>query len=119
MTKSARCSVSRSPAAYLPRISSWTMRALVPYDSCYRARVIFGITHAVLVTQRFHLPRALYTCLQLGVDAVGLGTPDWGVYSSGVMAYYSVRESLATFKALWDLHITRPPPTFLGPFEGI
>jgi vancomycin permeability regulator SanA len=89
------------------------------YDSCYRARVIFGVTHAVLVTQRFHLSRALYTCLQLGVDAVGLGTPDWGVYSDGLMSYYSLRESLATLKALWELHITRPPPTFLGPYEGI
>jgi vancomycin permeability regulator SanA len=89
------------------------------YDSCYRARVIFGVTRAVVVTQRFHLSRALYTCLQLGVDAVGLGTPDWGVYSDGLMSYYSLRESLATLKALWELHITRPPPTFLGSFEGI
>jgi vancomycin permeability regulator SanA len=35
------------------------------------------------------------------------------------MSYYSLRESLATLKALWELHITRPPPTFLGSFEGI
>lgn len=89
------------------------------YDSCYRARVIFGITQAVLVTQRFHLPRALYTCLQLGVDAVGLGTRDWGVYSDGLMSFYSLRESLATIKALVEIHITHPLPTFLGAFEGI
>jgi vancomycin permeability regulator SanA len=89
------------------------------YDSCYRARVIFGVTHAVLVTQRFHLPRALYTCLQLGVDVVGLGTPDWGVYSDGLMSSYSLRESLATLNALWELHVTHPLPTFLGPFEGL
>lgn len=89
------------------------------YDSCYRAREIFGVTHAVLVTQRFHLPRALYTCLQLGVDVVGLGTPDWGLYSDGLMYYYSLRESLATLNALWELHVTRPTPSFLGPFEGI
>jgi vancomycin permeability regulator SanA len=32
------------------------------YESCYRAKAVFGITQAVLVTQNFHLPRAVYTC---------------------------------------------------------
>lgn len=41
------------------------------YDTCYRAREVFGLGEAVLVTQRYHLPRALYTCQSLGVDAVG------------------------------------------------
>jgi vancomycin permeability regulator SanA len=47
-----------------------------PYG--YPARVIFGVTPAVPATRRFHLPRALYTCLHLGVDAVDLH-PDWGL----------------------------------------
>ena len=89
------------------------------YESCYRAHEIFGLNEAVLVTQSFHLPRAVYTCRQLGVDAVGLGTPDWGNYRGALLVRYSVRESLATLKALWDVHIARPLPTFLGPFEGI
>lgn len=89
------------------------------YESCYRAREIFGVTRAVLVTQRYHLPRAIYTCRHLGIEAVGLGTPDWGVYSSHLMQRYTLREILATFKALWDVHITHPLPTFLGPYEGI
>ncbi len=89
------------------------------YESCYRAHHIFGLTDAVLVTQRFHLPRAIYTCSQLGVDAVGLGTPDWGAYRDALLVRYTLRESLATLKALWDVHVTRPLPTFLGPFEGI
>lgn len=89
------------------------------YDSCYRARVIFGVERAVLITQQFHLARAVYTCRQLGVDAVGLGTPDWEVYSARVVRYYTLREFLATLKALWQLHITHPLPTFLGPYEGI
>lgn len=83
---------------------------LSTYESCYRARTVFGIKRAVLVTQRFHLPRALYTCSQLGVDAVGLGTPDWGIYSDGLMLSYSVRESLASLKALWELHVSYPAP---------
>jgi vancomycin permeability regulator SanA len=89
------------------------------YESCYRARAIFGVAQAVLVTQRYHLPRAVYTCRALGVDAVGLGTPDWGTYTDGLMAEYSAREALSTLKALWQVHVLRPPPTFLGPFEGI
>lgn len=89
------------------------------YESCYRARAIFGVDRAVLVTQGFHLPRAVYTCRALGVDAVGLGTPDWGIYSDWLMRRYTVRESLATLKAVVDVHLTHPLPTFLGPFEGL
>lgn len=89
------------------------------YESCYRARAIFGVTRAVLVTQRYHLPRAVYTCTQLGIDAVGLGTPDWGIYPDSLLRLYTAREVLATWNALWQLHITQPLPTFLGPFEGI
>lgn len=89
------------------------------YESCYRAREIFGITHAVLVTQRFHLPRAVYTCHRMGIEAVGLGTPDWGKFRDDSMRYYTFREVLAGIKALWEVHISRPRPTFLGPFEGM
>ncbi|MGD1716003.1 SanA/YdcF family protein [Hydrocoleum sp. CS-953] len=89
------------------------------YESCYRAKEIFGITQAVLVTQNYHLPRAVYTCRQLGVDALGLGTPDWGKFRNDSMKRYSIRELLAVLKALLEVHITRPKPTFLGPFEGI
>ncbi len=88
------------------------------YESCYRARVIFGVTSAVVVTQQFHLPRAIYTCRELGIDVVGVGTRDWGVYSDDLMLAYTTREGLAILKALWELHITRPLPTFLGPYEG-
>jgi vancomycin permeability regulator SanA len=97
------------------------------YESCYRARDIFGVQEAVLVTQHYHLPRAVYTCRQLGVDAVGYGLPDWlhdranmpVRYSDREMVLYTAREVLATLKALWQVHVSRPLPTFLGPFEGI
>ena len=42
------------------------------YDSCYRARHIFGVRAAILIAQHFHLDCALYTCDRLGVDAVGV-----------------------------------------------
>ncbi len=89
------------------------------YESCYRAKEIFGITQAVLVTQNFHLARAVYTCRQLGIEAIGLGTPDWGKFRHKGMIRYSFREFFAVLKALWEVRVTRPEPTFLGPFEGI
>lgn len=89
------------------------------YESCYRANVIFGVKQAVVVTQNFHLPRAVYLCNQLGVDAVGLGTPDWESYRQKTVMRYTLREFISTIKALWQVHITRPQPTYLGPFEGI
>ncbi|HEY0739268.1 MAG TPA: ElyC/SanA/YdcF family protein [Herpetosiphonaceae bacterium] len=89
------------------------------YESCVRAKDIFGVAEAVLVTQRFHLPRAVYTCQVLGITAIGLGTPDWGTYREDLLLQYTFREALATIKALWEVHVTRPEPTFRGPFEGI
>lgn len=89
------------------------------YESCYRAKEIFGVQQAVLVTQNFHLHRAAYICNQLGVDSIGLGTPDWETYRSHTIFYYSFREFFSTLNALAEVHITRPKPTFLGPFEGI
>src|SRR5829696_5816342 len=42
------------------------------WDSCYRAREVFSLNEATLVTQRFHLPRAVHTCKELGVSPVGV-----------------------------------------------
>lgn len=94
------------------------------YESCYRAREIFGLQRAVLVSQQYHLPRAVYTCRQLGIDAVGYGVPywregQWGQSVPPVLMRYTWREWLATLNALLQVHITRPLPTFLGPFEGM
>ncbi len=86
------------------------------YDSCYRARAIFGVDRAILVTTRFHVPRAVYTCRRLGVRAVGVGAPDFGRYD-GDAPLWQVREAFAAAKALWQVHVTRPRPHFLGPRE--
>jgi vancomycin permeability regulator SanA len=79
------------------------------YDTCYRARDIFGLRQVILVTQKFHLDRALYTCNLLGVSAVG--TPaDLRQYRSSSLLYWSLREIPATLVALWEVHITKPLP---------
>jgi len=77
------------------------------YDTCYRARAIFGLTDAILVTQSFHLPRALYTCNHLGLDAVGYEA-DRQLYRNVSMLYWNLREMVATTAALWDVHVSHP-----------
>ncbi len=87
------------------------------YDTCYRAHAIFGVDRAILVTQRFHLPRALYLCNHLGVEAIGVAA-DQRTYRRGSVLYWNARELLATTAAFWDLYITRPLPV-LGQPEPI
>ncbi len=87
------------------------------YDTCYRARQIFGLKEAILVTQSFHLARALYTCNQLGVQAIGVPA-DQRYYRRGAQLYWQSREILATFVALLEIHFTRPEPV-LGQPEPI
>jgi vancomycin permeability regulator SanA len=84
------------------------------YDTCYRAKAIFGMTEAILVTQAFHLPRALYLCNQLGVDSVGVEA-DLRVYRKSSVLYWNMRELLATVTALWDVNISHPVPVLGKP----
>ena len=85
------------------------------YDSCLRAKEIWGIDKAILVTQEFHLPRALFTCNALGLESVGV-IADQQPY---IFAdYYKSREWFATYKALLDLYIWKPD-TIKGPSENL
>jgi vancomycin permeability regulator SanA len=85
------------------------------YDTCYRARAIFGVEQAILVTQRFHLARAIFTCRALGVDSVGFSA-DINIYRS--TSYYRLREGVASVAAWWDVKVLHPLPV-LGPREDI
>jgi len=84
------------------------------YDTCYRAKAVFGVTGAILVTQAFHLPRSLYLCNQLGVDSVGVDA-DLRVYRRSSLLYWNIRELLATAAALWDVNIGHPVPVLGDP----
>jgi len=84
------------------------------YDTCYRARDIFRVPEVVLVTNRYHLPRALLTCRRLGVDAIGYAA-DQRRYPCHELAWYWVREVPALWKAWMDLHITHPTPVLGEP----
>jgi len=87
------------------------------YDTCYRANVIFDVNEAVLVTQSFHLPRALLTCNLLGIKAVGVAA-DQSVHTLNHLFYWNLRELPATLTAFWDVFISHPLPV-LGKQEPI
>jgi vancomycin permeability regulator SanA len=79
------------------------------YDTCYRAREIFGVESAILVTQDFHLARAIFTCNALGVDAVGVKANDY-YYLKRSRVFWNIREQFATITAFWDVYFKRPIP---------
>lgn len=79
------------------------------YDTCYRARHIFGLQNAVLVTQRFHLPRTLFLCRALGLKAAGVEA-DRRIYRRSSSTFWALRELPATITAIWDVYIARPTP---------
>lgn len=78
------------------------------YDSCYRARVIFGVEQVVVVTQRFHVARTLYLCDALGLDAVAI-LADRRDYTLRRVTW-ETREYLALALAWWDVNVRRPVP---------
>jgi SanA protein len=82
------------------------------YDSCYRATHIFQIEQAILVTQEFHLPRALLLCDNLGIEVIGVKA-DRRVYDPRSIAWSETREIPALLAALVDL-VRRPLPPILG-----
>ncbi len=84
------------------------------YDTCYRARDIFGLNSALLVTQQFHLPRALFLCNMLGIQAVGVDANNYR-YWPPLMLIWNIREQLATVGAFWDVYVERPLPVLGKP----
>jgi SanA protein len=83
------------------------------YDSCYRARDIFGVKQAVLVTQGFHLNRALFICDRLGLEVVGYAA-DRRVYPDSQWVW-RLREVPALALAWWDTTIRKPVPVLGEP----
>jgi SanA protein len=84
----------------------------VEVDSMYRAVDVYDVRTALVVTQAFHEPRAVYIARTLGLDATGVVAD---VQPYGVMADDNLREYLARIKAVFELHLTHPEPDNLGP----
>jgi vancomycin permeability regulator SanA len=80
------------------------------YESLYRAKAIFGVEKMILVTQKYHLSRALYIAYDRGIDAVGVGA-DFHIYRG--QEFRDLREVLARVKDfIWC--VFEPAPTYLG-----
>ena len=82
------------------------------YDSVYRARDVFGVRSAILVTQGYHLPRALFLARRMGLDVVGVDAAKRPYVGQ---AAFNLREVAAVEVAWFQANVTRPRPKFLGP----
>ena len=79
------------------------------YESCLRAKRIFNLSRLIVVTQSYHLMRAVATCRALGIDATGVG--DDSVRQHPIAWWRgAIRDQLACVKTIVDL-ATRPEPT--------
>jgi len=87
------------------------------YDSCYRAQAIFSVDQLIVVTQAFHLPRAIFICNAFDINVTGV-TADDANYNRGNYTFWWVREILASTVAYWDVWILQPEP-ILGEPEPI
>jgi SanA protein len=87
------------------------------YDTCYRAHLIFQVDSAILVTQSFHLPRALFLCNWFGVQSTGVEANNH-YFRKVSRIYWHTRELFANFQAVWDVLIAKPLPV-LGEPEPI
>lgn len=87
------------------------------YDSCYRAHHIFGLDELIVVTQAYHLPRALFLCENSDLDAVGVPV-EQSRYIRSRYLFWNVREVFATVAAWLDVYVLKPLPV-LGEMEPI
>ncbi|MUL42661.1 hypothetical protein FZ103_16030 [Streptomonospora sp. PA3] len=85
------------------------------WETCVRARRIFGVDSASVITQHFHLPRAVKLCSSAGIDTQGVGDSSYRVRTTATVYGYA-REVPAAFLGTFEA-LTRPEPRFLGPRE--
>ena len=84
------------------------------YDSCVRARDVYDVDRVVIVTQGYHLPRAVGTARLVGLDAVGVGdrtvrTREDGQRLNEPWVRGWVRDQVACVKTIWDVGTRRRP----------
>ena len=83
------------------------------YESMYRARDVFKVKTVVIITQKYHMYRALYNARQLGLNAYGVIADGQYNYDIFVRTYNNSREALARTKDFFWC-IAKPEPTYLG-----
>lgn len=75
------------------------------YESMYRAKHVFGVDRMIVVTQTYHLYRALYAANGLGVDAVGVASD---LHTYGGQSWFDLREVPARTKDVFQTLIANP-----------
>lgn len=80
------------------------------YESMHRARSIFQCERIIIVTQNYHLYRAIHNARAFGIEAVGISSD---LRSYARQAYFDIREAAARVKD-WAWCIAKVPPTYLG-----
>jgi vancomycin permeability regulator SanA len=101
---------------YLTRAGLPTEKVIVDpggfdtYESCLRAQRILNLSQLIVVTQSYHLVRAVATCRALGIDAMGVGDDSARQHT---IAWWrgTIRDQLACLKTIIDL-VNRPNPKF-------
>jgi len=73
------------------------------YETCERAKKIFGVSRAILVSESVHLPRAIYLCRQHGIDAYGAKSDKKTPYYLNISQRW--REVLARDKAVFNVYV--------------
>lgn len=84
------------------------------YDTCYRAKHIFGVDEAILVTQDFHMARSLTLCNWFGIESIGVEANN-RYFLKRARAWWNFRETFAVIQAAWDLMVTKPLPVLGDP----
>ena len=76
--------------------------------ACVRAREVFGVSDLIVVTQSYHVPRAVATCVRVGVNASGVGDDSARQYARSWRSG-AIRDQLACVKTVLDLVFDRRP----------
>lgn len=84
------------------------------YDTCYRAKEIFGLDSVIITTQKYHLPRMIFLCDQFGLETYGMAVRQ-SDYLLNRYIFWNVREIFATIAAYLDIYILKPEPILGSP----
>ena len=88
---------------------------LSTYESIWRAKYVYGYDKILIISQKYHLHRALYIADELGIEALGI---DSALREYGKQPLYTFREYLARMKDMFFTEIG-PAPTYTARWEDI
>jgi vancomycin permeability regulator SanA len=79
------------------------------YDTCYRAKRVFGVDKAIFITQEYHAPRTVFLARALGIESTAFAVKNLPLYSLKQMSF-DAREVCADVKAVWDVAVSHRRP---------